>query len=200
MSEPDPIQDYVRKADVAEIVDSAIKAKLRSARALTIAFFAGLLVLVTLGLVGGADLIRTIHNKAFPSHLQSDHVAVAYESSIELDMSDPQGASKSVAFWSTPTQRVHMFARGYRVDFGREGSDPLISIKIDGNPFGDPVKPNEIVKAFHDVTRFVRTDTTPNTIPQVHDVVFSLDDTQEDVAQDAKVFISILILVKGAEA
>lgn len=187
------------KDDLKNIVEETISAKLKYYKALTIAFLAGLTLLIGLGLIGGPELIRQIHNRAFPPHL-SDQVAVAYESSLELKASDPQRQSQSISFWSTPSQRVDLFAQAFQTSQTTGSEARRIVISVDGNKLtSDPVNPDEISAAFHDITTKLRKYADLSESPDIHKIIFSLDDTQRPEDLRAKVIISTLVLVRGAE-
>ena len=183
--------------DVERQIQSMIDAALDRYRRPLKWFLCGLCAfiasMVGVGLVDGGDLLRTLHDKAFPAG-ESDFVAISYESTIEL-----RGGENSpnqvgyLSFYARNGQRVRIFANfNHRFHYGQ----PLrrIVASVDGKPLGEPT--DTFVGGFKDITGHIQTGVSFEREERVHSVGFSLDDTQPKDLTD-EVSIVCIVLVYG---
>jgi len=149
-------------------------------------------VLAGIGILSGADVFRVLHNKAFPPEGPTT-VAISYEGFLELT-GDPRDASRSVSFYAEEQQRVSIYARlNHRfVPSGKEKRKVVVT--VDSTLVTGPT--DALESAFHDITDLLRWNTDFTQQPNVHTIVFSLDDTQPADLK-GEVTVVVLILVFG---
>ncbi len=157
-----------------------------------------LVVLVSaVGVLAGKDFFRALHSRAFPP-LAASHVAISYEGFLELTGSRPDSDSRSVSFYATERQRVSMYARLNHRFASRDSEKRRVVVAVDGNPI-TPRPTSSIEGGFHDITPYLTWKSDLSRQPDVHALVFSLDDSQTRDAR-AEVSVVVVILVHGSDS
>ena len=183
------VRDVVRD-EVKEVVK-----RYRRRGGIFLAGFASMLtILVGTDLFTKADIIRGTHRIAFPEPAL-ERVAVSYESFLELRKTkDSRSATRSIAFYAEPQQRVKVYAR---VDHRFAGNQDLrrVLVTLDRRRITGEGR-TELAGAFHDVTDRLEFSSDFSTQPNVHSLTFKLDDSQPDSLRD-ELSIVCVILVYG---
>lgn len=186
---------------IRKVVSEELNARIKLYRDRAKYFAMGLGVLVaiisTMGVLAGKDFFRALHNKAFPPYAAS-HIAISHEAFLQLTGSDPNSASRSVSFYATEKQRVRMYARLNHRFASRNSEKRKVVVAVDGNPITKSPT-SSIEGGFHDITPYLTWKSDLSRQPNVHDLVFSLDDSQSPDPR-ADVSVVVVILVHGSES
>jgi hypothetical protein len=197
----EPLDVDADRATIRRIVSEELSATVSRYRDRAKYFAAGLGTLIVLisaiGVFAGKDFFRALHNEAFPV-VSPSHVAISYEGFLELTGSDPNSASRSVYFYSTENQRVEMYARLNHRFESSDAEKRKVVVAVDGNSITeDPV--SSIEGGFRNITSHLKWGPDLSRQPNVHDLVFSLDDSQPPDSR-AEVSVVVVILVYGSES
>jgi hypothetical protein len=145
--------------------------------------------------LGGDDIVRSLHERAFPVQVADQDRKVpliSFGSGIELHAGDPKASSSFMSFYAEREQRVHLYVTITPRLLGVSGNPPRVVISVDGKPVGEAI--NRWVGGFKDITETLSIDAVDLGREQnVHQLGFALADFGEQGAGD--VVISAIILV-----
>jgi hypothetical protein len=145
--------------------------------------------------LGGDDVIRSLHEKAFPAQAlppNSNVPLISFGSGIELRVGDPRAASSFMSFYAERGQRVHLYLTLTPRWVEADGEPPRIVVSVDGKPVGPPI--TSWVGGFKDISSTMAAESLDLGREQnVHQLGFALADF--GTAGSGEVVISAIVLV-----
>ena len=153
-----------------------------------------LTLLLIVGLLDQGDILRSLHDAAFPPVSASD-VAISYEGFIELQWDDPRKQSHSVHFYAKPGQPVSIYLKANH-RFAGNFEERKVLVTLDGNDIGAPA--TQFSGGFMNVTDVLQFKPDLQLGQDVHWINFALDDTQaEDLSDEVTIVCIVLVYGRG---
>lgn len=188
--------DFVRKV-VSDEINRRINVFRDRAKHFVFGFCAFVTILIGMGVLAGAGFFQTLHNKAFPSQ-SPNYLAISYKGFLDLTRGDNSSASRSISFYATKGQNVSMYARLNHRFVTHDNEKRKVVVSMDGNLITK--KPTSSIEGgFHDITPYLNHKANLSQQPNVHELVFSLDDSQPRNLI-SEVSVVIVVLVRGVES
>ena len=136
------------------------------------------IILIILGLLGRADIIRYFHNQAFPPETPNT-VVISYESVIELRANDDRLHYGSMNFYAEKGHMIELYLKiQHSIEHNEGEKERKISIFVDNIPISnEPIA--HFFGGFQDITDKLNWNSDIGQQPKsVHQVGIQLDDTQ----------------------
>ncbi len=152
------------------------------------------LSIFSFGVISDADFVHTLHDMAFPPE-GPNHIAISYESLIELRSDDPRFQSGALSFYTEKNQKIKIYAHFFH-RFSGNLEQRRVIISVDNNRISDPIL--QFTGGFQDITDKLDWDTRFEREENVHQLGFSLDDSQLPNLTD-EVSVICVVLVYGRD-
>ncbi len=152
-------------------------------------------VITGAGLIGGADVVRVLHNEMFPP-MTPDRIAYSYQASFTLRWSDPGSRSAALTFYATEAQAVETYA-----EFGYppwdKGERRKVSIQLNGNTVAPPSTNDVCVDLTDDLEqkhglRNASDNRFFSLVKNMHTLAFHLADVQSGELADEVYVVCII--------
>ena len=150
-------------------------------------------LLIAGGLLGGGDIVRVLHNKAFlVVGGDPEFPAISYEATFDLRGDVPALQLQALNFFVVKGQRVEIFAQ-FIDRFPDEKQPNRVFVSVDGNPLSEKSF-DKFGSGFYDISNKINWDRPLIWEQNVHSIEFALDDTQ--MRPNAWVTVVCVVLVK----
>src|SRR5688500_10475780 len=80
--------------------------------------------------LGADDIVRTLHEKAFPNEVAQNGPLISFGSGIELRVGDPKAETSFMSFYAEPNQRVHLYLTINPRFVGVNGVPPRVVVSV----------------------------------------------------------------------
>ncbi len=194
----------MKDTEIEQLARDAVKEELKKVtvkyRKFLLGFIAAFALILTMGgVLSKGQVIRTLHNAAFPppqstSIAGADQICISYEGNIELRGDDANSQTGKLTFYAEPGQEVKVYAKVIHNLLSESDIQRRIFVAVDKQALYEAPR-DELPDRFIPITDKLSWDSF-EALPNIHYIAFSLDDSQPNDLTD-EVHIICVILVYG---
>ena len=187
---------------VSDKVQSELKKIITKYRNYFLGFIGGVLIILTMGgVLSKGQVIVALHNAAFPppniSTEDTTQICISYEGNVELLGNDPNAQSGKLSFYADHGQKVEVYAKVIHNLLSESDIRRKIFVAVDSKNLYDVPK-EELPDRFFPITNRLNWDPL-EALPNIHDIAFSLDDTQPfDLTDEVHIICVVLVYGKSS--